>query len=145
MFEEPCFGATKKTMPMQAMTVSEAYTRKPGEMNSALNSRIVVVVDSCGPLRAMTSRQHSSKAQESRANVPMITAPIMQRAQPSFPKSVSVSLRKILERIAAKTTLSAPSGVTRMAAVNAYAPKFNISPKIINTIPRIHTQSFKYA
>lgn len=64
----------------------------------------------------------------------MITEPIKQIAQPSFPSCPSSSFRKYEPRTAPIKTLSAPSGVTRIAGANAYAAKFAISPTITETV-----------
>lgn len=69
-----------------AIMTRPAYTKKPGEKNSFWKAGIVFVVDSCGPLRAM------------------MVAPRMHRRQPILPKKVSVSPRKMLDKIALKTS-----------------------------------------
>ena len=79
--------------------------------------------DSWGALRAMT------------------TAPTMHRKQAILPIMLRRSLRKIAERIAVTTTVTAPRGVTRMASVKARAAKLHSSPKIMRVMP-VHHQAF---
>lgn len=59
----------------------------------------------------------------------MMTDPIKQIAQPSFPSVPSSSLRKYDPRTAPINTLSAPNGVTKIAGANAYAAKLATSPR----------------
>lgn len=109
------------------MIRTDMYPRKPGAKKSFLNCSISPGVCSCGPLRAM------------------IVETIIQRAQPSHPKKVSFSLRKMEDRMAHITTDSAPIGVTISASTNAYATKLHNSPHIIIVIPVHHNGDLRYA
>jgi hypothetical protein len=61
--------------------------------------------------------------------------PIRQRTMPILPEKFSVSLRRTTDSIALTTTDVADRGVTRMAGENAYAPKFDSSPRANDSNP----------
>jgi hypothetical protein len=75
-------GATKKIKTSEQMITTLPKTRKPGARNSFWNSLMVVTLCSAGPFNAM------------------MVAPTMQRKQPTLPKSVRRSFRKMEDRMA---------------------------------------------
>jgi hypothetical protein len=78
------------------------------------------------------------------AFITMTTDPTMHKKQETLPTMLKRSLRKMAERIVVMTTDSAPSGVTRIASVKAYATKLQISPMIIRVIPVHQNAFFRY-
>lgn len=63
------------------------------------------------------------------------TVPIRQRAQPILPSCPRRSLRTMEASTAPISTLSAPSGVTRMGGAKVYAIKLATSPTTMVAMP----------
>lgn len=64
-----------------------------------------------------------------------MTEPIMHSTIPIVPEKFRVSLRRTTESIALTTTLTADNGVTRIAGLNAYAPKLGQIKNTSITLP----------
>lgn len=108
---------------------ADMYARKPGAKKSVLKSSISLGVCSCGPyapeisfgiwysfgvmLTVESNDSGTNLAEVGTQKDEGLMILTIQRAQPSHPKKVSFSLRKMEDRMAHITTDSAPIGVLK--------------------------------